>query len=107
MPVARVGVPAAAHQSPRSPEWRAQYSWRPVQFRNLKLREGTLKKVEDFLRKAADCREMAEAAAPAHRQRLRQMAETWERLAELEKRPPTAEDNNVIFLPPVSWDRGY
>src|SRR4029453_730103 len=33
---------------------------------------------------------MAEAAAPAHRQRLREMAETWERLAELEKRHPPA-----------------
>jgi hypothetical protein len=50
-----------------------------------------LKKVEEFIRKAAECREMAEAAPSAHRQRLREMAETWERLAELEKRRPTAE----------------
>ena len=49
-----------------------------------------MKKVEEFLRNAAECRDMAEAAAPAHRQRLREMAETWERLAELEKRHPSA-----------------
>jgi hypothetical protein len=49
-----------------------------------------LKKVEEFLRKALECRDMAEAAAPAHGQRLREVAETWERLAELEKRHPTA-----------------
>jgi hypothetical protein len=49
-----------------------------------------LKKVEELLRKAAECREMAVAASPAHRQRLQEMAETWERLAELEKRHHTA-----------------
>jgi hypothetical protein len=49
-----------------------------------------LKKVEEYLQKAAECREMAQAAAPAHRQGLKEMAETWERLAELEKRHPTA-----------------
>ena len=45
---------------------------------------------------------MAVTVSPAHRQRLQEMAETWERLAELEKRHPTAENNNVIefVLPP-------
>jgi hypothetical protein len=33
---------------------------------------------------------MAVNVSPAHRQRLQEMAETWERLAELEKRHPTA-----------------
>jgi hypothetical protein len=61
-----------------------------------------LQKVEEFLRNAAECREMAETAAPAHRRRLREMAESWEMLADLEKRHPTAETNNVIefVLPP-------
>jgi hypothetical protein len=60
-----------------------------------------LKKVEEYLRNAAELREMAVGALSAHRQRLRVMAVTWERLAELEKRR-TAEDNNVIefVLPP-------
>jgi hypothetical protein len=87
MPVARVGVPLI--KAPQSPERPAQYSWRPVQF-ELKLGgKAPLKKVEEFLRNAAECRDMAEAAPSAHRQRLREMAETWERLAELEKRHPT------------------
>jgi hypothetical protein len=55
-----------------------------------------LKKVEEYLRNAAELREMAVGASSAHRQRLREMAETWERLAERETRRPTAEDNNII-----------
>jgi hypothetical protein len=45
---------------------------------------------------------MAEAAPSVHRRQLREMAETWDRLAELEKRHPAAEDNNVVefVLPP-------
>jgi hypothetical protein len=60
-----------------------------------------LKKVEEFLRNAAECREMAEST-PAHRLRLREMAETWEWLAEMEGRHPTVANNNVIefVLPP-------
>jgi hypothetical protein len=55
-----------------------------------------LKKVEEYLRNAAELRELAVGALSAHRQRLGEMAETWERLAELEKRDPAAEDDNVI-----------
>jgi hypothetical protein len=55
-----------------------------------------LKKVEEFLWNAAECRTIAETGPPAHRQRLREMAESWEKLAELEKRHPSAENKNVI-----------
>jgi hypothetical protein len=56
-----------------------------------------LKKVEEYLWNAAECRTIAETPLPAHRQRLREMAESWEKLAELEtKRHPAAENKNVI-----------
>ena len=58
-----------------------------------------MKKVDEYLRNAAELREMAVGASSAqHRRRLQEMAETWERLAELEKRHLTAENNNVIEL---------
>jgi hypothetical protein len=41
---------------------------------------------------------MAEAAPSVQRRQLREMAESWEMLAELEKRHPTAENDNVIEL---------
>jgi hypothetical protein len=44
--------------------------------------ERPVKKVEEYLRHAAECRDMARTAPPAHRQQLVQMAETWEQLAE-------------------------
>jgi hypothetical protein len=62
-----------------------------------------LKKLEEYRRNAAELREMAVGASSArHRQRLQEMAEIWERFAELEKRHLTAENNNVIelVLPP-------
>jgi hypothetical protein len=44
--------------------------------------------------------QMAEAAPSVHRRRLRE--KSWEMLADLEKRHPTAENDNVIefVLPP-------
>jgi hypothetical protein len=45
-----------------------------------------LNKLEDYLRHAAECREMARTALPSHRQQLEQMAETWEQLAAARKR---------------------
>lgn len=39
---------------------------------------------------------MVEVAPSVHRRQLREMAESWEMLAELEKRHPTAENDNVI-----------
>jgi site-specific recombinase XerC len=45
-----------------------------------------LNKLEDYLKHAAECREMARTALPTHRQQLEQMAETCERLAIARKR---------------------
>ena len=45
-----------------------------------------MKKIHEYLLQAAECREMARTASPAHRQQLEQMAETWEQLAEARKR---------------------
>lgn len=41
-----------------------------------------MKKVEEYLGHAAECREMAQSAPPQHRQQLEEMAKTWEQLAE-------------------------
>ena len=46
----------------------------------------SLKKLHEYLQHAAECRDMARTASPAHRQHLEQMAETWEQLAEARKR---------------------
>jgi hypothetical protein len=60
-----------------------------------------MKRAEKYLQKAAECREMAESAAPAHRQRLEQIAQSWEKLAEMQKRLPAELDNVLEFvLPP-------
>jgi hypothetical protein len=61
-----------------------------------------LKKIEQYLQCAARCREMALTVSLSNRQWLQEMAETWDVLAELEKRHPAAETNNVIefVLPP-------
>jgi hypothetical protein len=58
-------------------------------------------KSEQNLQRAARCREMAETAAPGDRQRLEQIAQSFEMLAELEKRLPAEDDNVIEFvLPP-------
>jgi hypothetical protein len=45
-----------------------------------------VRKHHEYLRHAAECRDMARTAPLAHRQQLEQMAETWEQLAENRKR---------------------
>jgi hypothetical protein len=40
-----------------------------------------MKKIEEYLAHAAECRQMARTASPAHKQHLETMAETWEQLA--------------------------
>ena len=45
-----------------------------------------VRKYQDYLRHAAECRDMARAASPNHRQQLEQMAEVWEQLAEARRR---------------------
>ena len=45
-----------------------------------------MKKMHEYLEHAAECREMARTASPAHRAQLEQMALTWEQLAAARKR---------------------
>jgi hypothetical protein len=45
-----------------------------------------MKKLEEYLRHAAECRDMARTAQPAHREQLENMAATWEQLADVRKR---------------------
>jgi hypothetical protein len=45
-----------------------------------------LRKIHEYHQHAAECREMARTAPPAHRQHLEQMAATWEQLAAARKR---------------------
>ena len=56
-----------------------------------------MNKLEDYLKHAAECREMARTALPSHRQQLEKMAETWEQLAAARKRqmekPGKSEDD--------------
>ena len=65
---------------------------------------GILKKVEEYLSHAAECRDMARTASPNHRQQLQQMAETWEQLADARRRQlhkrAAAEDVVVEFMLP-------
>ena len=43
-------------------------------------------KVQEYLRHAEECRELALTAPPTHRRQLEHMAVTWEQLAEMRKR---------------------
>jgi hypothetical protein len=45
-----------------------------------------MKKLEEYLQHAQECRDMMKTAQPQHRAQLRQMAETWEELAETRRR---------------------
>jgi hypothetical protein len=45
-----------------------------------------VKKLHEYREHAAECREMARTAPPAHRQQLEQMAATWEQLASARQR---------------------
>jgi hypothetical protein len=47
---------------------------------------GALKKLDEYLRHAAECHEMARTSSPSHRQQLENMASTWQQLAEARKR---------------------
>jgi len=56
-----------------------------------------MKKVEEYVAHAAECRAMARTATTAHKQQLTQMAETWEQLAKarqesLDKRGATKDE---------------
>lgn len=45
-----------------------------------------VKKVEEYLEHASECRTLARSAPPEHRQQLEDMAITWEQLAHARKR---------------------
>ena len=45
-----------------------------------------MKKLDEYLKHADECRDMARVAQPAHRIQLEQMASTWEQLADARKR---------------------
>ena len=45
-----------------------------------------MKKLDEYLKHADECRDMARVAQPAHRIQLEQMAATWEQLADARKR---------------------
>jgi hypothetical protein len=51
-----------------------------------------MKKASEYLKHAAECREMARTAPAAHRVQLEQMARTWEQLAESRKRRAKQKD---------------
>ncbi len=54
-----------------------------------------MKKMHEYLHHAAECRDMARTAPPAHRQQLEQMAETWEQLADARKRQMEKQGKSV------------
>jgi hypothetical protein len=59
-----------------------------------------VKKIHEYRQHAAECRDMARTAPPAHRQQLEQMAETWEQLAnarrrQLAKQSKTSEEDTA------------
>ena len=56
------------------------------------LREDDLKKLEEYVLHAAECREMARTASPAQRVQLENMASTWEQLAEARKKKLWPDD---------------
>jgi hypothetical protein len=45
-----------------------------------------VRKLDEYLQHAQECRDMARTAQPSHRVQLIQMAETWEQLAEARRR---------------------
>jgi hypothetical protein len=45
-----------------------------------------MKKIDEYVRHAAECREMARTAQANHREQLEEMAATWEQLALARKR---------------------
>jgi hypothetical protein len=51
-----------------------------------------LKRVEEFRRYAAECRDMARTALLDQRQKLQQMAQTWEQLAQEFMKRADADD---------------
>ena len=60
-----------------------------------------MRKLNEYLQHAAECRDMARTANPTHRAQLENMADTWEQLAaarkkQLSKEGKTEEDLDEI-----------
>jgi hypothetical protein len=66
-----------------------------------------MKKVEDYLQHAAECREMLRTALPRHRKQLEDTANTWEQLAEARQRVirSSKERNKAISPQPTKIAR--
>ena len=57
-----------------------------------------MKKLDEYIKHADECRDMARTAQPSHRAQLEDMARTWDKLAEA-RRPSwkkTARPKNMI-----------
>jgi hypothetical protein len=57
-----------------------------------------VRKLDEYIKHAEECREMARTALPSHRAQLEDMAQTWDKLAaarqrQLEKQGKTGEDD--------------
>ena len=53
-----------------------------------------MRKLNEYMAHAAECREMARTAMPQHRQQLENMAATWEQLAEARKKQLKKDGNS-------------
>jgi len=59
-----------------------------------------VRKLDEYIKHAAECRDMARTAQPSHRAQLEEMAQTWDKLAEarrrqLEKEGKTEEEDDA------------
>ena len=75
----------------------------PAHVSGWRIGEARVKKVEEYLEHASECRTLARAAPPAHREQLEEMARTWEQLAEARKRKIKKQlkaKDAAIHLPP-------
>ena len=57
-----------------------------------------MKKMTDYLRHAAECRDMARSASPSHKHQLEQMADVWEQLADARRRKLEKEGKMVLTM---------
>jgi hypothetical protein len=59
--------------------------------------QASMKKVEEYLQHAAECRRMLQTALPEHRQQLEEMAKTWEQLAEARQRNLASKERDKMI----------
>jgi len=51
-----------------------------------------MKKVEEYLERAAECRQTAKSVIPEHREELEEMARAWDQLAESRRNAVAKQD---------------